>query len=667
MKLKTGPVAALILATFFCNAGSARAQSADRCGISGSGIDLLNQISLFIDEYDQQITKLQLFKIVGPEVGVPWSSLRNQWYDGMSTFNNGLASCSNTQSLYSQQLNQAGYVLKILVRAENQSLEDDTTPNVKMLDPIWSRQASTNDPESDLQYYLKTIAAEDHLLLQSTNETIVAVIDDGIYVNHPDLRNNIWINRREVVGNGVDDDGNGYTDDVYGYDFVNHTDEMTVLGDHGTHVGGIIGASSSNGMGLVGIAPQAKLMSLIACSHDGCSSSAISEAVHYAVDNGAKVINLSFGTQGTTAYSIDSDSIIQYAFERGVLVVVAAGNGDIEGGVGQNLDFIPQSPICNKKDMQLGVAAVTPFMAATSWTNSGSCVDIYAPGTGIISTAVPLLNSGASYTFQDGTSFSAPIVAGVVARLFQKYPHATPTEIMDLIKTHSNDGVVSLKNVMNAGFVPAADQVAPPQNSIPTSSSGHIYDRILEMTQASSIDNDKELSSPTPSPCPGKLIKGSTPALYYCGADGKRYVFPNSNTYNTWYADFSGVVTLSDADLAKFMLGGNVTYRPGARLVKIQTDPKVYAIARGGVLRWVTSESVATRLYGANWNRMVDDVPDAFFVNYKIGAQITESDLALNALRRVGNLMRTWLSDSLAMAQEMYQTASLSLQESKNR
>ncbi len=121
----------------------------------------------------------------------------------------------------------------------------------------------------------------------------------------------------------------------------------------------------------------------------------------------------------------------------------------------------------------------------------------------------------------------------------------------------------------------------------------------------------------------GSLIKGSLPAIYYCGADGKRYVFPNLKTYHTWYADFSGVSTISDASLSAVPLGGNVTYRPGVRLVKITTDPKVYAVDAGGALRWISSEAVARQLYGSAWNTMVDDVPDAFFVNYLIGADVS--------------------------------------------
>lgn len=124
---------------------------------------------------------------------------------------------------------------------------------------------------------------------------------------------------------------------------------------------------------------------------------------------------------------------------------------------------------------------------------------------------------------------------------------------------------------------------------------------------------------------PGDLVRGASfPAVYYYGKDGFRYVFPNDRTYFTWYSDFNTVKQLSDADLAKMQIGGNVTYKPGSKMIKINTDPKTYALDAGGTLRWITSEAAAVAVYGSNWNKMIDDVPDAFFKNYKQGgADIT--------------------------------------------
>lgn len=116
----------------------------------------------------------------------------------------------------------------------------------------------------------------------------------------------------------------------------------------------------------------------------------------------------------------------------------------------------------------------------------------------------------------------------------------------------------------------------------------------------------------------GDLVKASGAAVYYYGTDGKRYVFPNEATYKTWYADFSKVKTITDSELAALPIGGNVVFRAGTNLVKITTDPKVYAVAPNGALHWVKSEAAAKTLWGNDWAKWVKDVPDAFFTNYSV-------------------------------------------------
>jgi len=122
----------------------------------------------------------------------------------------------------------------------------------------------------------------------------------------------------------------------------------------------------------------------------------------------------------------------------------------------------------------------------------------------------------------------------------------------------------------------------------------------------------------------GDLIKGTQfSTVYYFGPDGHRYVFPNDKTYFTWYKDFSTVKTIPDLQLQTIPLGrSNITYRPGYKMVKIDTDPKTYAVDQGGVLRWVASEQLAITLFGLNWNQRIDDIPDPFFINYKVGTGI---------------------------------------------
>ncbi len=186
-----------------------------------------------------------------------------------------------------------------------------------------------------------------------------------------------------------------------------------------------------------------------------------------------------------------------------------------------------------------------------------------------------------------------------------------------------------------AGFS-ASSPTAPPSSAPPASgnpsggqggsaagpSSAPQYSPSGASAASPTINDDKGITGSSGSCGSGSLIKGSLAAVYYCGADGKRYVFANEKVYFSWYADFSAVTGISDALLASIPIGGNVTYRPGSKLVKIQTDPKTYAVDKNGTLRWVSTEDAARRLYGPNWNRQVEDIPDPFFIDYRLGEKI---------------------------------------------
>ncbi len=121
----------------------------------------------------------------------------------------------------------------------------------------------------------------------------------------------------------------------------------------------------------------------------------------------------------------------------------------------------------------------------------------------------------------------------------------------------------------------------------------------------------------------GDLIRGeSFSAVYYYGVDGFRYVFPNDKAYFTWYDNFDDVQWLTDSDMSSIQIGGNVTYKPGVKMIKITSDPTVYVVGAGGEIMAIPSEEVAIDLYGSSWNTQIDDVPDGFFPNYTLGSEL---------------------------------------------
>lgn len=219
--------------------------------------------------------------------------------------------------------------------------------------------AAQDDFSVRQQYLQQTKVDQSWIYTHGSSDVIVAVIDDGIYTGHPDLEKNMWVNSNEIEGNGKDDDKNGYIDDRWGWDFISNSKDMTTLGAHGTMVAGIIGAVGNNNIGITGINWNIKLMPIIACDNNSCRIADIIEAIKYAVDNGANIINLSLAGQ-VFDYSEIFNLGIKYAYNKNVLIVVAAGNGDLEGGIGRNLSIIKVSPVCNdgNENMVLGVGAV---------------------------------------------------------------------------------------------------------------------------------------------------------------------------------------------------------------------------------------------------------------------------------------------------------------------
>lgn len=292
-------------------------------------------------------------------------------------------------------------------------------------DAVIQVQATPNDPTYSQQYGLPRIAAPAAWdRATGTGQTVVAVIDTGVDYNHPDLAANIWTNTREVAGNGIDDDANGFADDTRGWDFANNDNAPLDDNRHGTHVAGIIGAVGNNAVGIAGVAWRTRIMPLkfLAGDGSGFTSNAV-RSLDYAVRNGAKVVNASFGGGGAdTALS----TAIGRARDAGVVFVAAAGNA---GTNNDTAAFFPANYI-RTYDNVVTVAATDANDALASFSNRGAqTVTLAAPGVNIRST---LPNGG--YGSLSGTSMATPFVAGAIALLWDANPTLTYRQVIDRLK-----------------------------------------------------------------------------------------------------------------------------------------------------------------------------------------------------------------------------------------
>lgn len=297
-----------------------------------------------------------------------------------------------------------------------------------------------DDPFLSEQWYLDTIhvpAAWEETT--GSSDVIVAVLDAGFDLDHPDLIGQYWQNTRELAGNQKDDDGNGFEDDVFGWDFVDGDPMPTpgvgepfndTVASHGTVISGIIGAATNNQEGIAGVNHQVKILPLrILDEHGSGSTSDVRQAIVYAVRNGAQVINLSFTTDH---YEARMQETIEWAVDQGVVIVTAVGNGD------RDINKQPTYPACYDlhagRDLVLGVAASGRDDRKASFSNFGSnCTDVAAPGTNIFGTvyhdSTNPMTATAYGSPWEGTSIAAPMVTAVAALLKARYPLLTPEQV----------------------------------------------------------------------------------------------------------------------------------------------------------------------------------------------------------------------------------------------
>lgn len=263
-------------------------------------------------------------------------------------------------------------------------------------------------------------AVEAWSLATGDKRVTVAILDTGVDYFHPDLQPNIWTNPREIAGNGLDDDRNGYVDDVHGYDFVSGDSDPMDDNSHGTHVSGIIGAAGNNQRGIAGVCWEVGLMALKAFDETGNADVIqVVEAVRYAIENGAQIINASWGGFDR---SRALEEIIAEAHQAGILVVAAAGNEKTD------LPFYPAA-----YPHVLAVGATDPTDQRSPFSNYGAYVDVAAPGENIYST-IPNNQFG----FISGTSMAAPYAAGLAALIKARYAQFANHEIENIIRNTSD-------------------------------------------------------------------------------------------------------------------------------------------------------------------------------------------------------------------------------------
>jgi subtilisin family serine protease len=284
-----------------------------------------------------------------------------------------------------------------------------------------------NDPLYSQQSYITAIKA-DLVWAQTTGDSsqVIAILDTGVDWTHPDLKNKIWLNPGEIEGNGQDDDGNGFPDDYMGWDFINNDNNPMDDNSHGTHVAGIAAAETNNGIGIAGVNWHAKIMPIKVFPASGYGNAAtITQGINYAANNGATVINMSFGGYGR---SFTMEAALLDAFSKNVMLVAAAGNDAFS----INKIFPNGSPAAHYPSAFSFVFGVQsdgdysnydPDGPIYSEFDEGLNYELKAPGTAI--STVP----NGNYRIFSGTSMASPIVSGAIAMYLSHFPDHTLEEI----------------------------------------------------------------------------------------------------------------------------------------------------------------------------------------------------------------------------------------------
>lgn len=321
-------------------------------------------------------------------------------------------------------------------------------PGVEYAEPQWVYPlcAVPNDANYATQsVYLNRMKFPNawDLVKGEQGSVVIGLVDGGTQWNHPDLAANIWTNPGEIAGNSIDDDGNGFVDDVRGWNFANESNDPTGLpglinnATHGTHTAGIACAVTNNAAQVCGASWNAKVMPVCASSPTTDNAVAFGyEGILYAADNGADILNLSWGSLGGAgAFELD---VIQYAYEHGVAIVAAAGNGN------PTPSSLPHYPSAYPHVLSVANVGNTDIRNSTS--NYGTTVDVSAQGSTIYSTIPPNVAG-----YLTGTSMSSPHVAGLCALIKTKWPGYTPDQVIERARVTSDN--IDAANPARAGLL----------------------------------------------------------------------------------------------------------------------------------------------------------------------------------------------------------------------
>lgn len=333
------------------------------------------------------------------------------------------------------QIPQLGVLLlQVPAGSEKSMLEElQRQPAVQYVEPNYRAYAMEvpDDEQWPQQWALAKINAPQAWDIAHCQDVVIAIVDTGAYLEHPDLSNTLWTNPDEIPANGRDDDANGKIDDIHGWHFYQNCTTGTCLpyenpiiddeNGHGTHVTGIAAAETNNGTGVASVSwgARAMIIKVLDAYGDGYYYD-IAAGIVYAADNGAQVINLSLG--GETPSQLLQDAV-NYAYGKGALVVAAAGNNG-------SAVFYPAA--C---DNAIGVAATDANDQRLSFSNQGPEVDIAAPGEQILSTWL----SSYFYYYKRGTSMATPHVSAAAALLWSWRPDWSNQQIQERLQTQADD------------------------------------------------------------------------------------------------------------------------------------------------------------------------------------------------------------------------------------